>query len=194
MPAPTDHSVRRREVGRAAVHAIAKTGMDGATLRAVADEGGWSVGVVQHYFRNKSQLLIAAVDYLAERTSESLEAQPASTPALDRLTTVLEQIIPARGQKQANYWKVWVCFWAQATTDPLLAKAVEGHARLWRQRLEATIRAGQVDGSIRADINVSDAATHLAACIDGLGISAAVDSAFPFPADSASHLVGHLRP
>jgi len=192
LPAPTDHTVRRREVARAAVHSIARTGLEGATLRAVADEGGWSVGVVQHYFRNKSELLAAAVDYLAERTAGSLDDQSGDEPVFDRLVAVLHRTLPASREPTSNYWRVWICFWAQATNDPRLATAVEAHAQLWRQRLATTIRAGQEDGSIRSDLNPDDEAAFLAAAVDGLGVTSAVDSGYPYPPGMVDRLVERL--
>jgi TetR/AcrR family transcriptional repressor of bet genes len=192
VPAPTDHEVRRREVARAAVHSIARDGLEGATLRAVADEGGWSVGVVQHYFRNKSQLLAAAVDYLAEKTSATLHELSSAPSALHQLTELLRDIVPEPRSPQAQYWRVWVCFWAQATNDPLLARAVEEQARSWRERLAATIRAGQADGSMRADLSPEDEAAYLAAVIDGLGVTTAVDSDAPKMTDTVERLVTRL--
>lgn len=192
MPAPTDHKVRQREVARAAVHSIARAGLDGATLRAVADEGGWSVGVVQHYFRNKSALLVAAVDYLAERTAGPLDDQSRTAPALDHLIEVLHRMLETSREPTENYWRVWFCFWAQATTDGLVADAVERHARLWRERLSATIRAGQADGSMRADLNADDEAAYLAAVVDGLGVTSAVDSGYLYPPGMVDRLVERL--
>ena len=162
-------------------------------MRAVADEGGWSVGVVQHYFRSKSQLLAAAVDYLAERTSTALRESEGALTALDRLTHLLSEIIPQPGSSQASYWRVWVCFWAQATNDPLLAKAVEDEARSWRERLADTLRAGQADGSMRPDFSPEEEAAVLAAFIDGLGVTSAVDSEVPMLHGTVERLVNPLR-
>ena len=174
------------------MHSIARDGLEGATLRAVADEGGWSVGVVQHYFRNKSQLLAAAVDYLAEKTSATLRELSSAPSAYHQLSELLHDIIPEPGSVQAQYWRVWVCFWAQATNDPVLAKAVEEQARSWRERLAATIRAGQADGSMRADVSPEDEAAYLAAVIDGLGVTTAVDSDAPNMPHTVERLVVRL--
>jgi len=192
VPVATDHTLRRLEVARAAVHSIARTGLEGATLRAVADEGGWSVGVVQYYFRNKSELLSAAVDFLAERTADKIDQQSGAPTVLSGLTEVLKQIVHEDGQRAVNSWRVWICFWAQGTNDPLLAKAVEGHARRWRERLAAIIRAGQVDGSIRRDLDPENEAAYLAAAIDGLGITSVVDREYPFHPGMVDRLVARL--
>jgi AcrR family transcriptional regulator len=177
VSASIDQAFRRREVARAAFHSIARDGLDGATLRAVADEGGWSVGVVQHYFRNKSQLLVATMDFLAESWA-SLGVENGST-ALQRLRNTLNGIVPGRRNQQAKYWRVWVCFWAQATTDDVLASALEMHEKEWRGRLAATIKAGQADGSIRPDISPDDHAAYVAAVVCGLGVIPAVVPSAP---------------
>jgi len=192
VPAPTDHTVRRMEVARAAVHSIARTGLEGATLREVADEGGWSVGVVQYYFRNKSELLIAAVDFLADQTSELMSNRPEAENVMVSLRKVLNQIILERGRHGANYWKVWICFWAQATNDHLLAKAVEDHARLWRQRLTTVIEEGQRDGSVSPDVDAASYAAYLAAAIEGFGITSVVDPECPLGSDMIDRITARL--
>jgi DNA-binding transcriptional regulator YbjK len=192
LPGPTNHAARRWEVARAAVHSIARDGLEGAILRAVADEGGWSVGVVQHYFRNKSELLAAAVEYLADRTSAVLTDSAAGVTALQRLTNVLDTIVPQPGSQQAKYWRVWVCFWAQATNGPVLASAVEEQAQLWRQRLTGVILAGQADGSIRDDLVAEDEAAYMAAVIDGMGVTAAGDTRAPIVPKAVERLVQPL--
>jgi AcrR family transcriptional regulator len=146
-------------------------------LRAVADEGGWSVGVVQHYFRSKSHLLIATMEFLAESWA-SLGAENGST-ALQRMRNTLNGIVPGRRNQQAKYWRVWVCFWAQATTDEVLSSALEVREKEWREQLSATIKAGQVDGSIRPDISPDEHAAYIAAVVCGLGVIPAVVPSSP---------------
>lgn len=192
MPAPTDHRVRRLEVARAAVHSIAKTGLEGATIRAVADEGGWSVGVVQYYFRSKSELLIAAVDFLAEQTSQTMSTHAGTDDVMTVLTRVFNQIVFGRGRNGANYWKVWICFWAQATNDSQLAEAVDMRARLWRQKLTSVLLEGQADGSIRPDVDPESEAAYLAAVIQGLGISSVVENSYPLGQDMIERMVSRL--
>lgn len=176
MPAPSDHADRRVEVARAAVHSIAERGLEGATLRAVADQGGWSVGVVQHYFRNKSELLSAAADYLADRTTALLHTLDSQNDAFLRLADLLSAIVPQLGVSQARYWRVWICFWAEATKDPHLAATVEKQARLWRELFTGIVKEGQADGSMRAELSAEDEGAYLAAAVSGLGVTAAGDS------------------
>src|SRR6185437_5984298 len=99
VPAP-DHDARRIEVARAAVHSIARSGLDGTALRAVADEGGWSVGVVQHYFRTKTELLVAAVEYLAERSYILAQSLDKTEDSLQQLSDFIYAIVPQLGESE----------------------------------------------------------------------------------------------
>src|ERR1700733_4556889 len=45
--------VGRRELADAACRVIARNGLAGTTLALVAEESGWSIGSIRHYFPNK---------------------------------------------------------------------------------------------------------------------------------------------
>jgi AcrR family transcriptional regulator len=73
-PEPT--SVDR--IRDAAVRTLAEKGVAATTLRAVAEEAGVSIGLVQHYFRNKAGLVAAVDDYVLQVFGEIIEATPVS--------------------------------------------------------------------------------------------------------------------
>jgi AcrR family transcriptional regulator len=60
----------------AAVRTLAEKGVAATTMRAVAEEAGVSIGLVQHYFRNKAGLIAAVDDYVLQVFSEIIEATP----------------------------------------------------------------------------------------------------------------------
>lgn len=60
MPRLVDHEVRRKQITGAVRAVIARGGLEAATFQAVAAEAGISVRLVQYYFGNKRDLLIAA--------------------------------------------------------------------------------------------------------------------------------------
>lgn len=62
----------------AAVRTLADKGVAATTLRAVAEEAGVSIGLVQHYFRNKAGLVAAVDDYVLQVFGEIIEATPVS--------------------------------------------------------------------------------------------------------------------
>jgi AcrR family transcriptional regulator len=191
MPAPTDHPARRREIARDAVHSIARSGWDGATLRSVADEGGWSVGVVQHYFRNKSQVLVAAVDYLVSATYAAADGE--AVDGLDWLKQFARNVVPHHGHR-SEYWRVWICFWAQAQTDSSLRDAVAAVTEDFQRRLEVAIRRAQEERSVRADIDPVGEAAFLAAAVIGLGITSCLDPSNPPSEHMVDRLLARLVP
>ena len=73
MPKVVDHELRRRELARAALRVIGRDGLEAATTRAVADESGWSTGVLKHYFDDKDHLLHEALRELERMNLERFE-------------------------------------------------------------------------------------------------------------------------
>ncbi|HEY1970253.1 MAG TPA: TetR family transcriptional regulator, partial [Pseudonocardia sp.] len=63
MPPPRSTGsppARHGEIVDATVRVLARDGLSGASLRAIAREIGYTTGVVMHYFRGKEELLVAA--------------------------------------------------------------------------------------------------------------------------------------
>ncbi|MCF6387039.1 TetR/AcrR family transcriptional regulator [Mycobacterium sp. MBM] len=73
-PEPT--SVDR--IRDAAVRTLADKGVAATSLRAVAEEAGVSIGLVQHYFRNKAGLVAAVDEHVLQVFGEIIEATPVS--------------------------------------------------------------------------------------------------------------------
>ncbi|WP_322760077.1 TetR/AcrR family transcriptional regulator [Frankia sp. Cr2] len=171
MPKVVDHDERRREVAQVVLRCIARDGVDGATLRSVARESGWSTGVLHHYFRDKDELVAAALQLLHERSAQryqqSLEA-PTGREALRRL--LLDQM-PMNGE-QVEEWAAWVQFWGYAAAHPELAAEINRAWGEWRKSLEHLIQSGQADGSIDTDLDAAEEAAGIAAMIDGVGVRA----------------------
>lgn len=59
-PGPTEN--RREQIIRAAIRVFAKKGFAGASNKDVADEAKITPGLIYHYFKNKEDLLRAAIE------------------------------------------------------------------------------------------------------------------------------------
>ena len=57
MPRVVDVEQRRTELAAAVARVIARSGIEGATMRQVAAEAGWTTGTLVHYFTDKRELL-----------------------------------------------------------------------------------------------------------------------------------------
>jgi AcrR family transcriptional regulator len=90
-----DHDERRREVARAAIRLLARSGPRGLTLRALADELGGSITIVTHFFRNRSAILDAVTQQILEDSAAELAPLGAAeiTPE-ERLRGLLNWLLP----------------------------------------------------------------------------------------------------
>jgi AcrR family transcriptional regulator len=187
---------RRTSVADAAIRTIMNGGMARCTLKDVAAEGGWSTGVVQHYFRTKRDLILAAVERLASQNDVTLEQCSRAFPerALSALHAYCSAVISNEEPKSPTWWRVWVCLWAGAMSDPELAKAVKHHRRRWRAQLEKLIRAGQLDASIPVHLDAEREASRLARRIIGIGVDSIFEPATVPASELADELLAPLSP
>lgn len=99
MPRSVDHDERRRDIARAAIRLLAKSGPRGLTLRALADELGGSITLVTHFFPNRRALLDAVTSQVIEDSATDLESfqDPQLAPA-DRLRAFLMWLLPTTAE------------------------------------------------------------------------------------------------
>ncbi len=67
MPKIVDHDVQREKFANAAIRIVARAGLEGLTMRAVALERGHPTGPLFHYFNSKDELLMEAIRDHRER-------------------------------------------------------------------------------------------------------------------------------
>ncbi|MCA0438118.1 MAG: TetR family transcriptional regulator [Austwickia sp.] len=125
MPKQVDHDARRAQIAAALCRVIVRAGVEGASVRAVAEEAGWSAGALRHYFRTQEELLRFGVELQLRRIPERLRAiverEPAEhEPAQDgRAILLLEQLLPLDEERIAEA-RVWLAVMARAQVDPAL--------------------------------------------------------------------------
>ena len=155
----------------AVIKLIATRGPDDTTVRKVAAEAGVSVGAVQHHFRTKDELLVAAMRELNRRFIASMEK------TLDKLPTAEERLraflyaIAATSDHARDGAVIWTAFAARACVDERLR---EEHSANWdyvEKTLLNLLREAHPDKELYAD----DAA-HLLAVADGIAVARAAEN------------------
>jgi AcrR family transcriptional regulator len=167
MPKRVDHERRRRELAEAVFRVVAREGLDGASLRLVAEEAGWSIGSMRHYFATKAELLAFALRHAAERIEERIGRLPRGGTELERLREVVAELLPLDAARREEAL-VWLAFIARAVVDPTLAPGAED---VWRQLHEPLVRrleAAVGQGELPANLDPEREAVRLQALIDGL--------------------------
>ncbi|MEU0571312.1 TetR/AcrR family transcriptional regulator [Nonomuraea sp. NPDC005983] len=117
-----DRERRRREIADALLRVAGERGLHAATMRAVATEAGVSLHLVQHYFETKEQLMLFALQQLAERMAERVRRRFASVEPRPRdvIEAILTEALPTDAESR-TFHLVYTSYAVLAATDPALA-------------------------------------------------------------------------
>ena len=96
MPKIVDHDEQRRSLSATVVSLIAEVGLEHTTLRSVADAHGCTKGMVQHYFANKEELLLGALNYVEDCCEERMMSFQDKYEGLELLEKRLQSILPLK--------------------------------------------------------------------------------------------------
>lgn len=178
MPRTVDHQQRRDQIVEGLIRLAGNEGLHAVTMRAVAAEAGVSPRLVQYYFKNKAQLMHAALQYLEQRSHEQWDTRLDNLPGPPSLRSFLEvffaEALPT-DERSRTFHLVWTSYAVLAMTNAELAAQpfIEGPGRL-EQRLVAALREAQEAGEIAASLDAPIEATRLLALTHGLGTSVLV--------------------
>lgn len=92
---PQPESTKRERIIAAAIRCLNREGMEGTTLRRVADIAGVSLGAITHHFHDRETLLIEAMAVYAESTLESYESFFADVKDLDSARRSVVKLLTA---------------------------------------------------------------------------------------------------
>lgn len=160
MPRIVDKEQRRGELLEAVVDVIADRGLDGATLMDVARQAGVTTGTIGYYFRDKDDLLVAALDHLAARVTDR------DAPTLTFFDGGLGLHLPTT-EEARRLWSVWLAYCGAAPSSPRLLAAYRD--------FYADIEAGLADHlEARGHTDPRALAGTIVATVDGIGLCATV--------------------
>ncbi|WP_051062190.1 TetR/AcrR family transcriptional regulator [Ilumatobacter nonamiensis] len=170
MPKVVDADQRRGELADAAARVIEREGIDGASLREVAREAGWTTGALVHYFANKRELLAFTLQSSLDRR-RSRHRDRSSLPAEEALRAMLFEALPI-SRPTRLHWIVTLAFAAQASADAELA-AIQRDAYLsFRSTITSLLRDSDDTAPREA---LEREAERLIALVDGIALQALFD-------------------
>lgn len=189
MPRYVDHAARRDHVAQSAAELVAVHGLEGLTVRRVADAAGFSTTVVSHYFTDRRDLVLTTYRAAAARSSARLDAAIAGGP--NPLKDALEALLPVDDDRRRD-WRVWVAFWAMATADPEMAAEQALRVRSARARLECVIKQQRDAGELSPNLDVAATARRLLVLVHGIGTQAVFDAPYWSPARQRAAVTAEL--
>jgi AcrR family transcriptional regulator len=167
VPKVVDHDERRERIAEAAWRVIEREGPDGANLRRIAREAGYTTGVVTHYFRDKRDLMAFAFGLVVERSTSRMAGAAAEAGA----EGALAQLLPLDEERRRET-TVWLALMGASLSDPDLAAELR---RRYRRAREATLpmfREALVEAQAKDPDDVAD---ELLAAVDGITVDALID-------------------
>jgi AcrR family transcriptional regulator len=165
MPKQVDQHARRLALADALWRITRRDGWDAISLRRVAAEAGVSMGMVQHYFTTKDEMLRFALEEIAEDVRQRIRARLAELPQPHTprrlVATLLTEMIPRPGRRESERDAAAVYVRRFLLRPESTTELAKGGADL-RTFLTEQIRLARPDGD--AEI----AAAGLLALLDGL--------------------------
>ncbi|PNH80890.1 TetR/AcrR family transcriptional regulator [Arthrobacter sp. AFG20] len=202
MPKIVDAVQRRQEIVGAVCRIIATDGLEGASLREVADEAGLAVGSVRHYFDSSDDLLAFSFAAVSDRILTRLQAALAGLgPAAGgpdtshAVLTLLGEFLPLDEERALDAC-AWLAFRNAARIRPFLAAEAD------RSHRAVAAVVGQVitrflhghDATLGdATPQLVTAAEHLLATLDGLAMHALLQPGWMSPEMCRDVLESHIE-
>jgi len=168
MPKIVDHDIQRVTIAEAAMRLIARHGIEGVTMRAVAAEAGLSYGSLFHYFDSKDDLLMHAVRHLTSQQTQRVndyESQYSGLKALEHL--LCDDAIVSESSRDS--WTVWLTFQYKVALDTAFAELHADLVRGWLDRIIGLLGEAQAMGEIGKSIDVKFEAMAIWAYSAGVG-------------------------
>ena len=167
VPKVVDHEQRRAELGAAVRRLVARSGVEGATVRAVAREAGWSMGALRYYFGTQDELLDFALEAsLADIPVRLARVLGTRQPGLRRAQALVEELLPLDDRRMAEV-RVYLAFMARVRTEDRALGVAE---RLWHgERHVCGLALADVTGEAPPTV-VGVVPRHLRARVDELQV------------------------
>lgn len=171
MPRKVDHKARREEFLAAAYRTIKKKGIAGATVRAIAQEAGFTTGALVHYVDSIDDLLVQASEYAAREVRAQMEAAEQLPDKLEALRQVLYLALCTDEDRRGN-WNFFLGFWERSVHSAAVRRTTHARYAEWFKRTARLIRNAKKAGDLPRDIDVRRASRVCVALIDGICIQA----------------------
>ncbi len=167
MPKIVDYEQRRAEIAEIAAELIAEGGLEAATMREIARRSGFSKGIIEHYFDDKSELIDAALGWANQQYFERVDRATAGFVGLNALRARLKATVPTTNAVRSE-WKIRLIFWSLAAIDPVLQKQQAARTRVAVAHFAADLMDAQARGEIGPLASVDSAARQVLFTATGL--------------------------
>ena len=165
MPRIADKQERREQIVDAAYRVIVREGLGGTSMRAVATEAGCTIGLINHWFSSRDDLVEATFD---RAMNVELEQAAATVDGSASYIDAASKFLPL-DEHRRDAAKIWIAFYAMVLSGP-------GENMRRTARCKA-VRGTMVKG-LRTHFDLPtchDIVDRVLVLVDGIAINALLD-------------------
>jgi len=194
VPRTADHDERRALISRSFAERLTENGLTATTFARVAAGAGISVGLIQHYFSSKEELLqFAYADCLQQRdlriAQVITDGEAAGLTIRAILGSATRELLPL-DEPRLRELHVTQNLIAQGLHDPRLAEIAASADRDLQLRTAIAVRNGKECGEVAKTVDDAASAARVLATAYGLATQLAIRAPHPRPsADSLTAAV-----
>jgi AcrR family transcriptional regulator len=174
MPKDVDHDERRVQLLEAVWRVIARDGLEGATIRVIAKETGWSSGVLAHYFADKDEIIESALALAYERIAARWDQKLKGLSGIEALQELVLDNLPLDDERELET-KFLMNYWSRAIREGDHVPRPRRRGPQLIDLLTQIAAQGQADGEIVGGDAPEDIAERLLGLIDGFSLHTLLD-------------------
>ncbi|HTZ94643.1 MAG TPA: TetR/AcrR family transcriptional regulator [Streptosporangiaceae bacterium] len=167
MPKIVDWDERRDEILSATWRVIARDGIAGATIRAIAKEANCSRGILGHYFDDKADILGSALVHSHRRVGARMAAAAAGLAGLAALRAVMLEALPLDDRRDLEA-QIEISFWGRALGNADMRDLQHSEFDRFCDRLRGHLAEAAELGELADGCDLGLATHQLVVLIDGL--------------------------
>ncbi|MEM7590494.1 MAG: TetR/AcrR family transcriptional regulator [Cyanobacteria bacterium P01_A01_bin.83] len=164
---------RRIEVSEAAWRVIVREGLDRTSIRAIARELNCTTGVITHYFRDKQELILFALDRVTENLKQAMQEVAEQPLSIERLEEMLCAFLPLDNKRQ-ELLKVWVAFLGYGVGRESLMEEHRASAGELQEVIMQELKTLQSAKKIHQNIDTAVEANALLALVNGIALDSLI--------------------
>ncbi|MHC0037627.1 TetR/AcrR family transcriptional regulator [Pseudoneobacillus sp. C159] len=192
MPKIVNHDKQKEKVAEAAWRVIRREGLEGASVRKIAEEAGISPGSMRHYFPTQSDLLLYSMNLVTERVKKRVQRIEFTGDPVHDAQLLLFELLPIDEEKSVEM-EVWLIFNIKALSDSSLQNLVEQLYLETKQAITYIIDTFINQGLTKNNINRETEIQTLYALIDGLTLQAIMRPQQVTPEIIKNTILHHIR-
>jgi AcrR family transcriptional regulator len=162
---------------RVARGVFGRDGYAATSLNTVVEEAGVTKGALYHHFGSKEGLVEEVYKEAVRRHADRVVAASTEGSGRERLLALIDASARLYGSRTPFYRLLVGLHLEAATGRPHLASIAERVQRNQREHMTALVRAGQSDGSIRADLDAEAVGLTVNAALQGFLVQQVEDPA-----------------